>query len=110
MVEFMVCAPFLFRIACPLYSVPVWLRMVDSRRESDNSIVQAANDQHRRRFGDCSSYTLGSTGTDSGFAWESSHDLRPLSFAPAFYIKYIYSVYIQSMYNLSRGHFDVKVT
>jgi hypothetical protein len=75
-----------------------------------HSIVQAANDQHRRRFGDCSSYTLGSTGTDSGFAWESSHDLRPLSFAPAFYIKYIYSVYIPSMYNLSRGHFDVKVT
>jgi hypothetical protein len=40
-----------------------------------HSIVQAANDQYRRRFGDFGSYILGSTGNDSGFAWETSHDL-----------------------------------
>ena len=90
MIDFIVRTPF-------LYCLPALqrARLAEDDRFAErvrHSIVQTANDQHRRRFGDCSFYTFGSTGNDSGFACESPHDLLSLFRDGCLYQVYVLSI------------------
>ena len=107
MIDFIVRTPF-------LYCLPALqrARLAEDDRFAErvrHSIVQTANDQHRRRFAIAAPIPLEAPVTTAALP-ASLHMICSLSFVTVAYTKYMYSVYRLSMYNLSKGYFDVKVT